>query len=59
MFGSIDPKKTNIFRRGRRQRVTGLVVNEKAGVPRYYRRLVRAAADKFCRGGTPSGRGAR
>ena len=49
----LDPAKTNIFRRGRRQMVTGLVVNEKADVPKFYRRLVRAAVDKYCRGGTP------
>ena len=49
----LDPEKTNIFRRGRRQMVTGLVVNEKAGVPRRYRRLVRAAVDKYCKGGDP------
>ena len=49
----LDPEKTNIFRRGRRQMVTGLVVNEKAGVPRRYRRLVRAAVNKYCKGGDP------
>lgn len=39
----LDPRKTNIFRRGRRQMVTGLVVNQKVGVPRSVRRRLRAA----------------
>ncbi len=40
----LDAKKTNIFRRGRRQIVTGLVVNEKPNLPRRLRRRLRAAA---------------
>jgi retron-type reverse transcriptase len=40
---ALDPKKTNIFRRGRRQMVTGLVVNERVSFPRRLRRRLRAA----------------
>jgi len=40
---NIDPNKTNIFRRGRRQSVTGLVVNERISVNKKFRKLVRAA----------------
>jgi len=39
----LDPRKTNIFRRGRRQVCTGLVVNEQVSVPRRVRRRLRAA----------------
>ncbi len=39
----IDPIKTNIFRSGRRQICTGLVVNDKVNVPRSIRRRIRAA----------------
>jgi retron-type reverse transcriptase len=39
----LDPKKTNIFRRGRRQTVTGLTVNDRVSVPRKLRRELRAA----------------
>lgn len=39
----LDKKKTNIFRKGRRQVVTGLVVNDKVSVPRLMRRKLRAA----------------
>ena len=39
----LDPKKTNIFRRGRRQVCTGLVVNVQVSVPRTVRRRFRAA----------------
>ena len=42
----LDPKKTNIFRRGRRQMVTGLVVNEKPNIPRRLRKRLRAAVHK-------------
>jgi hypothetical protein len=46
-FGyKLDPKKTNIFRRGRRQMVTGLVVNEKPNIPRRIRKRLRAAVHK-------------
>jgi RNA-directed DNA polymerase len=44
---SLDPQKTNIFRRGRRQICTGLVVNEKVNVPRRIRKRVRAAVHAF------------
>jgi RNA-directed DNA polymerase len=47
----LDPKKTNIFRRGRRQIVTGLVVNEKPNLPRRIRRKLRAAVHQMCNGG--------
>ena len=40
---ALDEKKTNIFRRGRRQSCTGLVVNEKVNVNRVYLRKLRAA----------------
>jgi retron-type reverse transcriptase len=49
---ALDPKKTNIFRRGRRQIVTGLVVNDKVSVPRRLRRQLRAAAHRVARHGT-------
>ena len=39
----LDPAKTNIFRRGRRQMCTGLVVNDKVNVPRRVRRRIRAS----------------
>lgn len=39
----LDPKKTNIFRPGRRQVCTGLVVNVQVSVPRTVRRRIRAA----------------
>ena len=44
---TLDPQKTNIFRRGRRQVCTGLVVNEKVNVPRRIRKKVRAAVHAF------------
>jgi hypothetical protein len=51
-FGcELDPKKTNIFRRGRRQVVTGLVVNDKPNLPRAIRRRLRAAVHRRARGG--------
>ena len=40
---SLNKKKTNFFRRGRRQMVTGLSVNEKVNVPKRVRRNLRAA----------------
>ena len=43
----LDPKKTNIFRRGRRQLCTGLVVNENVNIPRKVRKLLRAAVHAF------------
>lgn len=54
---SLDPKKTNIFRRGRRQMVTGLVVNDKVSVPRHTRRLLRAAVHHFVQTGHSSWQG--
>jgi len=47
----LDGKKTNLFRRGRRQVVTGLVVNDKPNLPRRLRRKLRAAVDQRARGG--------
>lgn len=41
-----DPKKEHIFRKGRRQVVTGLVVNQNAHVPRRIRRRLRAAVHR-------------
>ncbi len=46
----LDPKKTNIFRRGRRQIVTGLVVNDQVAVPRALRRQLRAAVHRVEQG---------
>lgn len=46
----LDPQKTNIFRRGRRQMCTGLVVNDRVNVPRSIRRKVRAAVHAFEQG---------
>ena len=43
---NLDPRKTNIFRRGRRQVCTGLVVNERVSVPRRVRRRLRAAVHR-------------
>ena len=43
---NLDPRKTNIFRRGRRQVCTGLVVNEQVSVPRRVRRRLRAAVHR-------------
>ena len=39
----LDDKKTNIFRKGRRQSVTGVVVNQKLSLPRPIKRRLRAA----------------
>lgn len=43
---TLDPAKTNVFRRGRRQMVTGLVVNNQVSVPRAARRRLRAAVHR-------------
>jgi hypothetical protein len=43
----IDPEKTNIFRRGRRQMCTGLVVNEKVNIPRAIRKRIRASVHAY------------
>ena len=48
----LDPQKTNIFRRGRRQMCTGLVVNERVNVPRTIKKKLRAAVHAF-EGGRP------
>jgi hypothetical protein len=47
---SLDPGKTNIFRQGRRQMCTGLVVNEQVSVPRRVRRRLRAAVHQASQG---------
>jgi RNA-directed DNA polymerase len=49
----LDPAKTNVFRRGRRQVVTGLVVNDKVSVPRAIRRRLRAAVHRSSSGLEP------
>jgi len=50
---ALDPKKTNIYRPGRRQIVTGLVVNERVSVPRRLRRRIRAAVHAVEHGRNP------
>ena len=52
-----DPKKTNIFRKGRRQSVTGVVVNEKVTLARPLRKKLRAAVHRRVGGGTPEWHG--
>ena len=47
-FSNVLTKKTNIFRKGRRQCVTGLVVNQKVSVPRPIRKRLRAAVHNAC-----------
>jgi retron-type reverse transcriptase len=49
----LDPKKTNVFRKGRRQIVTGAVVNEKVNLARTLRKGLRAAVDYRVRGKQP------
>jgi retron-type reverse transcriptase len=49
----LNAKKTNIYRRGRRQMVTGLVVNEKPNLPRHVRRRLRAAVHTAAKGENP------
>jgi retron-type reverse transcriptase len=46
----LDPVKTNIFRRGRRQMCTGLVVNDTVNVPRRIRRRIRASVHAYEQG---------
>jgi retron-type reverse transcriptase len=53
----LKEKKTNIFRRGRRQMVTGLVVNEKPNLPRRLRRRLRAAVHQMTKDGNPQWQG--
>ena len=43
----LDDKKTNIFRRGRRQMCTGLVVNDKVNIPRRIRKRIRASVHAY------------
>ena len=43
----LDPLKTNIFRKGRRQICTGLVVNDKVNIPRAIRRKIRASVHSY------------
>jgi hypothetical protein len=54
---ALDPKKTNIYRGGRRQMVTGLVVNRQVSVPRRLRRRMRAAVHAVEQGRSPSWHG--
>jgi retron-type reverse transcriptase len=49
----LDPKKTNIFRKGRRQTVTGIVVNSKINIARPLRKRLRAAVYRRINGNQP------
>jgi len=53
----IAEHKVNLFRRGRRQVVTGLVVNEKPNMPRRLRRRLRAAVHARTHERTPEWHG--
>jgi hypothetical protein len=53
----LDARKTNIFRRGRRQVVTGLVVNERPTASRTYRRRLRAAIHTYASTGSATWHG--
>jgi len=44
----LDSKKTNIFRKGRRQSVTGLVVNKQISIARPIRKRIRASVHNAC-----------
>lgn len=55
---ALDERKLNLFRRGRRQVVAGLVVNDKPNLPRRIRRRLRAAVHRRARGDTPTWHGA-
>ena len=46
----LDDKKTNIFRKGRRQSVTGLVVNQDVNIARPLKRKLRAAIHRRLNG---------
>ncbi len=46
----LDDKKTNIFRKGRRQSVTGLVVNQDVNIARPLKRKLRAAIHRWSNG---------
>ena len=48
-------EKTRILRRGRRQEVCGLVVNDRVGVPRRWRRRLRAKVHRLALKGQVSG----
>src|SRR5262249_6378232 len=50
----VGRRQINLFRRGRRQMVTGLVVNDRPTWPRHLRRLLRAAVDRRARGESPT-----
>jgi retron-type reverse transcriptase len=47
---TLNEKKTRILRRGRRQEVCGLVVNERVGIPRLWRRRLRAEVHRLATG---------
>lgn len=49
----LDRGKTQLYRSGRRQLVTGLVVNRQANLPREVRRRLRAAVNVRASGGLP------
>jgi hypothetical protein len=50
----LHPDKLVVARRGRQQRVTGVVVNERPAIPREVRRRLRAAAHRVSRDGFAS-----
>src|SRR5262249_60767938 len=49
----VHPDKTRVLRRGRRQEVTGLVVNHRVNIPRATLRRFRAGPYQIKRGGPP------
>ena len=53
----LDDKKTNIFRKGRRQSVTGLVVNEQVNMARPLKKKLRAAVHARLEGRQPTWNG--
>jgi retron-type reverse transcriptase len=53
----LDDKKTQLYRKGRQQLVTNLVVNDRANLRRSDRRRLRAAIDHRCRGAEVTWRG--
>jgi retron-type reverse transcriptase len=53
----VERRKINLFRRGRRQMVTGLSVNDKVNWPRHRRRRLRAAVEHRRRGQAPTWQG--
>lgn len=55
---ALDEAKLNLYRRGRRQVVAGLVVNDKPDIPRRLRRRLRAAVHRRVQGETPTWHGA-